>query len=176
MKNIELKILLDKFNEVISLLRRIKARYVGRVYQTDIYYYCNTGHIKLRNVDNKNFELILYQRSNKRRGKISDYQIFNVNLGQVNDIKHVFDKIFGRKALVKKERELWLYKNTRIHLDRIRNLGRFLELETMVRNNGLRKARLEFNEVVKLLNLRMYQHVRKSYGDLGIQNQINLKK
>lgn len=35
----------------------------------------------------------------------------------------------GVKGLVKKKRMLWLYNQTRIHVDEVEGLGNFLELE-----------------------------------------------
>lgn len=75
-------------------------------------------------------------------------------------------KEFGEKVVIKKERTLWIYKNTRIHLDKVKKLGKFLELETVVRNADLNQAREEYNEVVRLLNLSNYKRHDKSYSDL----------
>ena len=38
----------------------------------------------------------------------------------------------GIRAVVEKERKLLMYRNVRIHLDRVVNLGTFLELEAVV--------------------------------------------
>ena len=46
----------------------------------------------------------------------------------------------GIRAVVEKERKLLMYRNVRIHLDRVVNLGTFLELEAVVLTD---KDRLE---------------------------------
>ena len=67
--------------------------------------------------------------------------------------------------IVKKERELFLYKNTRIHLDQVKGLGYFLELETRVLN-GLQDAEKRFSYLLDLLELKSKTEIRASYKDL----------
>ncbi len=77
------------------------------------------------------------------------------------------------EIIVEKVREIFIYKNTRIHLDEVKNLGKFLELETVVKNISQDEAKLEFEEVVKLLNLDVKNQIRKSYRDLILEKQKN---
>jgi predicted adenylyl cyclase CyaB len=68
-------------------------------------------------------------------------------------------------TIVNKKRELYLYKNTRIHLDYVKGLGCFLELETRV-INGLKDAEKRFAFMMDLLKLRDKKEIRASYKDL----------
>jgi adenylate cyclase class IV len=45
-------------------------------------------------------------------------------------------------------------------------LGNFLELETVVNNISQQKAKIEFEEVVKFLELDFEDQIKKSYRDL----------
>lgn len=166
MKNIELKIAVGNFNKIILALRKAKAKHFGRLRQIDIYYRCKSGRLKLRSVNDKNYELIFYRRSNRKNSKISDYHIFAISPKQANDLEAFLNKSFGRQVMVKKKRDLWIYKNTRIHLDNVYRLGKFLELETVVKGNNLKKAKEEFIKVIKLLNLSAHEKESKSYSDL----------
>ncbi len=74
--------------------------------------------------------------------------------------------IYGEKNIVRKKRNLWIYKNTRIHLDDVYGLGGFLEIETVVKNIDIKQARKEHSEIISLLNLLEYKKIDKSYGDL----------
>lgn len=70
-------------------------------------------------------------------------------------------------VIVNKKRELYLYNNTRIHLDYVSGLGYFLELETRVLN-GLKDAEKRFAEMISLLKLDNKKEIRASYKDLLI--------
>ncbi len=175
MKNIELKIFLDDFKEITTLLKKTGARYKERLYQTDTYYNCKTGRLKLREINKRDFQLIFYQRPDRGSSRVSNYEILNIKRGRLKAIKSVLSKSFGEKNIIKKERRLWVYKNTRIHLDKVRGAGNFLELETEIKNS-FKEARAEHNEVINLLNLRKYKKYDKSYSDLFLQNDILAKR
>lgn len=170
MRNVELKVSINNFDKITSLLRKIRAKHVNKQYQRDIYYYCGNGRLKVRNINNKKFELIFYQRPNRTGEKISNYQIFRIKPKEINFTTSVLDKKFGEQIIVEKNREVWIYKHTRIHIDEVFRLGNFLELETVIKNINTKKAEKEFKEVVKLLDLRKYKKHSKSYSDLLLRN------
>lgn len=172
MKNIELKISFDDFRKISPLLRKIKAKNNGKLYQIDIYYNCKNGRLKTRASNKKNFEVISYQRPNKSGPKISNYQISRIKPDRFKKIKSDLDNKFGEKVVVKKQRTLWIYKNTRIHLDKVYGLGRFLELETVADNMNLEQAKKEHNEITKKLNLSKYKKYNKSYSDLLLNRRL----
>jgi predicted adenylyl cyclase CyaB len=64
-----------------------------------------------------------------------------------------------------KTRKLYIYKNTRIHLDEVKNLGNFLELETVVKGN-MKEGKTEFDEIVELLKLDISKQIKSSYRTL----------
>jgi len=64
-----------------------------------------------------------------------------------------------------------LYQNTRIHLDKVKNLGYFLELETVLNNISKDEALIEFNSIVNFLKLNFNNQIRSSYRDL-MQNKL----
>ena len=65
---------------------------------------------------------------------------------------------------------LFLFNNTRIHLDNVKGLGKFLELETLV-VNGKPDAEKRFKEIVYFLKLDQSKQIRKSYRDLIIEKK-----
>lgn len=166
MKNIELKILIKDFRKIIPSLRRMGAEFSKKLKQVDIYYSCKDNRLKIRVINNKIFELISYQRPNKNGAKISDYHVKKIKPDKINCIKSNLENRFGERIVVKKQRSLWIYKNTRIHLDRVDNLGKFLELETSIKRTNLEQAKKEHWEIVRSLNLSNYRKYNKSYSDL----------
>lgn len=175
MKNIELKISVKDFSGIRSLLKRVKAKHIDEMCQIDTYYHYGDKRLKIRNIDNKKFELILYKRFGKANAKISNYEIFDIKPNQFDCFKYLIEKILERRIVVKKERDLWIYKNTRIHLDRVVKLGNFLELETVI-GNDLKSAKTEFKKIFDLLNLKKYKKYAYSYSDLLLNKHDNSKR
>ena len=97
MKNVESKFGVIDFGEIKISLKKIRARYKGKLNQLDTYYYCQKGHLKIREINNYFYELIFYQRPNINKPKISDLQVINLKNNQVNDLK-----IFLKQSLVSK--------------------------------------------------------------------------
>jgi Adenylate cyclase, class 2 (thermophilic) len=77
--------------------------------------------------------LIYYSRPNQDGPKLSSYS--KVNFPDTVDVKaldEVLSKACGRIGVVKKIRHLYLFGQTRIHVDRVQLLGDFMELEVSV--------------------------------------------
>jgi len=177
MKNIELKVKIDDFKEIKSLLKKMEARHVGEMYQKDTYFNCKNGRLKIRNINNKRFELILYKRPDKINEKISDYEIFPIKPEEIDSVQSSMNKRFGERIIIEKIRDLWIFRNTRIHLDEVASLGSFLELETVVENRDFKKMKTEFNKVFDLLDLEYFKKYSNSYSDLlSEKSKTNFKK
>lgn len=174
MKNIELKIQVDDFQSINRNLKKARATDEGVLSQTDTYFNCKGKRLKLREQNDKEFLLVLYARPDKKEATVSDYDIIYFDKKQAQALKAVLKKAYGEKVVVKKERKLWMYKNTRIHLDKVQKLGTFLELETVVKK-GLAEAKKEYNEVVDFLDLEKYKKLERSYSDMLMEKQLAKK-
>ena len=165
MKNIELKIKIDDFKSILAGLKKSRAIKRGVLKQTDTYFNCERKRLKLREENNRKFQLVLYVRPDKKEAKVSDFETIDFDKQQAQALKAVLKKAYGEKVVVKKERKLWMYKNTRIHLDKVEKLGTFLELETLV-TKDLALAKKEYDKVVDLLDLDRYKKLERSYSDM----------
>lgn len=172
MKNIELKISLSNFKKIIHNLQQIGAHHQGKIHQVDTYFRCAQGRLKLREIDYRVFELIFYKRPDIKSGKVSNYQIININNSEIKVIKQNLKDAFGELVVVEKDRNLWISKHTRIHLDCVNNLGNFLELETVIDKINFTEAAKEYHELFDLLKLKKYKQYSQSYSDL-IYQKIN---
>ena len=160
-KNLEIKVQLKSHKDVKEILNKNKIRFKELLNQKDIYYKVNRGILKLR-IENGTQTLIFYDRNEKSKKRWSDYYLLDLSSMDANKyLKRFLDVM----VIVKKRRELYLYKNTRIHLDYVQGLGYFLELETRV-INGLNDAEKRFNYLLDLLELRSKKEIRASYKDL----------
>ncbi len=162
--NLELKIRLDNTAVAIEKLRTINAEYIGELNQADIYYRYKKGLLKLR-TENGSQTLIKYNRNEKSGSRWSDYQLISL---ENNDAGKYFDDILETETVVEKIRRLYLYDNTRIHLDMVKGLGSFLELETLM-INGKDDAEKRFNHIIEVMELITEHEILKSYRDMMLE-------
>lgn len=158
--NLELKIKVNSRKYLLEKIKSSKARYIKIINQKDVYYKIRKGLLKLR-IENGTYTLIKYLRDEKEK-RWSNYHLLTL-IGE-NPESYLKD-IFKIDIVVEKKRELYMYKNTRIHLDSVKGLGNFLELESVVINNK-KESEIEFNEAVKFLNLDPTKQLKTSYKNL----------
>ena len=160
-QNLELKIKINEANNFISILEQNGAVDNGLLNQKDIYYTFDKGLLKLRLVNGK-FELIKYLRDEDGERRWSNYELMKL---EAEDVEGFLFDLFDIDVIVEKVRRLYIYKNTRIHIDDVKHLGYYLELETVV-NSNQSEAKKEFDEIVKMLELESVKEIRSSYRDL----------
>ena len=159
--NLEIKVPYKNLGKLQDGLKVIGAKFVKVLVQKDTYYKTDTGLLKLR-MDGDKTELIYYNRNEKNAKRWSEYYTL-----QISDSKpeQFFSHLYSIEVVVKKSRKLYMYKNTRIHLDTVQGLGTFVELESMVKTTRS-AAEKEFRFVVENLKLPVEKELRMSYRDL----------
>ncbi len=162
--NLELKIRLQDKTSTLGIIKGINAEFRGELNQIDVYYKHRNGLLKLR-LENGSQTLIKYLRNEKSDDRWSEYQLIKL---QENDAREYLGDILEEEAVVEKKRLLYLYDNTRIHVDTVKGLGTFLELETLV-IQGKEDASARFERITDLLLLDTKNEIRKSYRDLILE-------
>ena len=157
-RNLELKVPCHSFDKIIKILEQIKADYIGELIQKDVYYKINSGLLKLR-IENGEQSLIKYIRDETGKDRWSDFHV--IKFSDV-DAEGFFREIFSIETIVEKNRLVYIYDNTRIHLDKVKDLGEFLELETLV-IDGLEDAKKRFKDVINKLDLNLNNQIKNSY-------------
>jgi len=170
-RNLEIKIKVTSLKELKNKLKQKRIGLKKILIQKDVYYSVDTGLLKLR-IENGEKSLIYYKRDEKSAKRWSDYHVIKFAEG---DIEKFFKNILSTEITVSKVRELYLYKNTRIHLDKVKGLGSFIELETLVIDD-LRNAENRFNEMVEILDLDTKSQIRASYRDLLLDKKHDTDK
>ena len=166
--NLELKIKIDSIDSLTEKLKSINAKQDSILLQKDIYYKIPDGLLKLR-IENETKTLIYYNRDELSENRWSDYNLLKIEDDNAEDF---LSKLFTVEAVVEKKRKLFWLNNTRIHLDEVKELGSFLELETLVIDEKT-NAEKRFNEIVGLLNLDLSKQIKKSYKNLIAEKTIN---
>jgi len=171
-QNLELKARISSVSEADRIARRLNAQVKGILHQRDIYYKVSQGRLKLRIINNSSAELIFYNRPNKKGSRYSEYFILPVYDAKLTN--ELCTSAFGQKVVVEKKRRLFLYKNSRIHLDEVRGLGTFIEFEVIVKH-GKRRAQKLLAVLTTEFGVKPATTVAVSYSDL-IFNSKRIKK
>lgn len=165
MQNIEVKVPLRDRANVEKRLEALGARRMWTLRQEDTFLAVPAGWLKLREVEGRPPEVISYKRSTDNAGpRLSEYDVIVVS--DPVAWKRLLGRVLPVDAVVRKERTLWIYEHTRVHLDRVDGLGDFLELETVVQALDAGAARAESDRVIRALALNPSEFVPVPYKDL----------
>ncbi|MCK9210291.1 MAG: class IV adenylate cyclase [Ignavibacteriaceae bacterium] len=162
--NLEIKVKVKNFDSILSSLKKLKAKKVGVLHQKDVYFSSAKGLLKLRK-EGKSQQLIRYQRNEKGKNRWSDFEILELHQAHAESFLR---NLLSCEVVVEKERVLYLYDDTRIHLDKVKKLGNFIELETKVVSTK-KDAQQRFRFLVNALQLNPKDELRLSYHDLLLQ-------
>lgn len=133
-RNIEIKARLyneENFNKTIAISKNLTKADGQLIQQHDVFFQSSNGRLKLRYLKDKKSELIFYDRPDTSGPKLSTFN--KVDTDDAETLETILTKSIGIKGIVKKNRLLFLYGSTRIHLDHVENLGYFLEFEVCLR-------------------------------------------
>ena len=86
--------------------------------------------MKLRQSSDGSGELIFYERSDQAGPKESSYS--RCACPEPKAVSAVLGQALGVRGVVEKRREVFIIGRTRIHLDDVRGLGSFLEIEVVL--------------------------------------------
>jgi predicted adenylyl cyclase CyaB len=127
--NVEVKLRCADLEAARAAALRLGARVVSHEQQVDTYFVTRAGRLKLREIDGARAELIPYLRADHAGARRSDYRVIPVP--DAEGTRRLLTELLGVQRVVRKRRELLLWRNVRIHLDRVDGLGTFLELEAV---------------------------------------------
>jgi len=164
--NYEFKARLRDEEGVRAALKKLRARHIGNDRQVDTYFRVPRGRLKVREGRIEN-ALIFYQRTNSPRPRQAKIEM--MLLPRRNSIRAVLAASLGVLTVVDKRREIYLLGNVKIHLDRVRGLGRFIEVEAVSHSRGLKKIRAQARKFQKLLGIPSSDILAKSYSDMVLK-------
>jgi len=145
-------------------LNSIGAGLAGTFRQKDTYFKALSGRLKLREIGPDEGQVVYYERSDVAGPKRSDYEVASTS--DPLSMRIVLKNIFGISVEVKKTRQVWLWENVRIHLDNVKDLGHFVELEALTEEQGIGESQSRIETLMRALEISNDDLVKGSYGDL----------
>jgi predicted adenylyl cyclase CyaB len=170
--NFEFKAHLHDEAHVRATLKRLRARFLGTDHQVDTYFRVPSGRLKVREGRLEN-SLIHYRRTNTARARRSTVEM--MLLPRRNSVRAILSGALGVLAVVDKRREIYFVGNVKIHLDRVRGLGTFLEVEAMTRSGDIKKVRAQAVKFQKLFAISPADIVPPSYSDMTLEKPTKRK-
>ncbi len=129
--NIEIKARVHDFVALQHKVEHLSDAPCQVIPQEDTFFNCPHGRIKLRELGPQYGQLVYYLRQDAAGPKHSDYKIFETD--NPTELKLILAQVYGMRGVVSKVRYLYMVGQTRIHLDDVLGLGKFIELEVVLR-------------------------------------------
>ncbi len=164
-RNLELKALDPDPERTLRAVLALGAEDRGLARQRDTYFHAVTGRLKLREAPPAPAELISYARPDRAGPTASHYRVAPV--ADHLALGEALADALGVRIVVEKERRLLVWRNVRIHLDRVVLLGDFVELEAVaVSAGGLQAEHATLDRLREGLGLRDELLVARGYAEL----------
>jgi predicted adenylyl cyclase CyaB len=165
-RNIELKARVASLEHARQIAERLATQRLGRQLQTDTYFHCRNGRLKLREIAGQSSQLIWYARPDVADARACTYYLTPVVDPEC--LRQALAEAIGIRTVVVKQRDIYLYHNVRIHLDEAEGLGRFVELEAVLgAETDERLAREQLDWLRRQFAIETSDLLTGSYGDMS---------
>ncbi len=178
MIEVEVKSPLKDLTEVRKILIRQNAEALGSVEELDVYFthpfrnFAETDEV-LRIRYTTNGKHYVTYKGPKVKAKARSRMEVHVSVEDGNAFREIFEKLgFKEVASVKKFREKWRLEDLQVYLDKVEELGFFIEVEALVENNkdiSLAESRI-FN-LLKTLGVDPKNTIKESYLELILRKK-----
>jgi adenylate cyclase class IV len=164
-RNIEIK---ARIQSVVALTARaadIADEGPIEIHEDDTFFPCDTGRLKLREFTGESGELIFDERDDTSGPKESFYLRAPTNAPVA--LRECLTLAYGQVGRVRKPRTLFLVGRARIHIDRVADLGDFMEIEVVLEDGApIESGVTEAHDLMHRLGIDASQLIDGAYVDL----------
>ena len=169
MLNIEIKARCRDLVVAEKAVLQAGAVFTAVLQQKDTYFNTENGRLKLREIAGGANQLIFYKRADTAGPRNSEYSIYETEA--IDTLKTMLEDALSVWVVVEKQRKLFLYDEVRIHLDQVKGLGSFLELEGVVGAQAdYDSVRNKVDHLIDILTITENELISLSYSDLLTHN------
>jgi adenylate cyclase len=163
--NVEIKARIETIDALRARARSLAGSEPEVLNQVDTFFAVPAGRLKLRRLSDDVGELIFYHRPDQPGPKRSCYFIYPT--ADPEALALVLGHALDVRGVVEKRREVYRIGQTRLHIDEVRALGRFLELEVVL-EEGQSTAEGEriANDLLHELGIPNSALISRAYIDL----------
>jgi len=165
-RNIEIKARAHQFDQLLARAAALASEPPMIYRQQDFFYDVPNGRLKLRQFDNNTpAELIFYQRPDQAGPKPSFYVL--TATADPDGLRNTLTLAYGAAGRVIKQRTLFMVGQTRLHLDRVKGLGDYLEFEVVLADNETPEQGIAIAEdLLEKLHIDRQELIDQAYVDL----------
>jgi predicted adenylyl cyclase CyaB len=163
--NVEIKARCKNISHIREILLGEKAKFIGLDHQVDTYYSVPNGRLKLRQGKIEN-ALIHYQRDNIQGPKQSQVKFYR--LSKADELNDILQHALAILTVVDKKREIYFIGNVKFHLDQVKGLGNFVEIEA-IDDSGVYTAQelqQQCTGYMEKFNIQQQDLISTSYSDM----------
>ncbi len=155
----------EKNDKIRSIIKSADFVSHGVKHQIDTYFNVPDGRMKLRESDEE-MQLIYYKRDDKAGPKQSDVLMYSADKDQ--SLKDVLSGSIGVWKVVDKMREIYFIDNVKFHLDVVKGLGTFMEIEAIDTDGsiGVEKLEEQCSYYLKEFDIADSDLLEVSYSDM----------
>ncbi|WP_321516919.1 class IV adenylate cyclase [Marinifilum fragile] len=168
---VEIKAHCKNQDKIREILNSKNADFKGVDHQIDTYFHAKSGRLKLREGKIEN-NLIHYFREDQKASRESKVNLYQTKAGSA--LKKILEHSMGSRCVVDKKREIYFIENVKFHIDDVKGLGKFVEIEAIDLDGSIPKEKLQeqCNFYIKLLEINAKDLISQSYSDLLEQNSL----
>jgi predicted adenylyl cyclase CyaB len=164
-RNIEIKAHIESIQALLPQVVALADKGPIEVAQDDTFFACENGRLKLRAFSKDDGELIFYRRTNQMGPKESFY--LRAPTSSPDALRDLLSQAYRQGKRIQKRRIFFYSGRTRIHLDDVKGLGHFLELEVVLEESEPAEAGIrEANDIMMRLSIEPTQLIDAAYVDL----------
>lgn len=161
----------EQQEKIKNFLKKNNAKFIGIDNQVDTYFKTKEGRLKIRNGNIEN-SLIFYQREDKKNSKQSNIEIYQ--LPKNSRLEKIIRGTQEILVVVNKKRGIYFIDNVKFHIDNVKELGRFVEIEAMSRSNiPLKKIKEQCEYYKSAFEIRDEDLIKGSYSDMLLEKLKN---
>ncbi len=163
--NVEIKARCKNPDSIKGILKSRQVDFKGVDHQIDTYFKVPNGRMKFRegNIENS---LIYYDRPNQAGPKKSNYTLYHPKPD--SSLKQLLIQANGVLVIVDKLRSIYFIDNVKFHVDEVKDLGNFMEIEAIDTDGSLDEKKLleQCYFYLDLLGIQEDDLIDNSYSDL----------
>ena len=137
----------------------------GTDHQRDTYFNVPHGRLKLRDGHIEN-ALIHYTRIDQKSPKSSSVLLYHAREGQI--LLELLEQSLGVMAIVDKIREIYFIGNVKFHIDSVKGLGDFMEIEAIDTDgsHSMQELQKQCSHYLAAFDIREEDLLTGSYSDM----------